>query len=34
MNHIGMVLSKSGESGLCRNEDKQEKKKKTQHCYL
>lgn len=29
MNHIGRVLSKSGESGLCRNEDKQEKKKKT-----
>lgn len=28
MNHIGRVLSKSGESGLCRNEDKQEKKKK------
>lgn len=27
MNHIGRVLSKSGESGLCRNEDKQEKKK-------
>lgn len=34
MNHIGRVLSKSGESGLCQNEDKQEKEKKNQHCYL
>lgn len=32
MNHIGRVLSKSGESGLCRNEDKQEKKN-NQLCY-